>query len=305
MEVFNKDYKAVDAKSDIYTEKYFESLLNKYKDIFSTEVDDYLKKMVNGSISAVSEELNSKEGDNKEALRDFSIYRKIVIYNTYRRILSLVDRKKVKLSETSSDFRINNKVLTQNKLFDMNYQDTPFLINIYDCALVNNEVIDEEIQKQERLIKLFESEGFFDKYIYYYMSNLSIDERRKLLLPNSFSDDDLKEIEKKLNFKYEKILEVVRNNIRRKIFECKNRILTLRTLKQKKVSYDDEAKIEIMNYYNNLFMEEFGLSKEDMTIQETSEGSIEAFLDRKFLSINRTYTTSNPLLKVQNKIKYI
>lgn len=267
----------------VKTKKQLLELLKEYKGILTETMLDYLKSLINLDFSVIREYISDSD---RKALAELEIYKKVAIYNIYKR--------------------------TQN-LF--NKQDGEFIIYGNNEG---NEGLSVSTKLSDRIVKLFD----FD----YKEMHSYIDERPKVPCGfktlnigeiSLFQTCESKElIEAELD-RVRKKLEILRSernpymsqpgiiggpsstwafNHGRKVQEYKDKLEQLDSLKE--LSDEDKKEIEITGQIHDLLLEDFGLTNESFTDQSSNH-------EKDKTNLSKTLVRRMTNLTIKNHTKYI
>jgi len=147
----------------VYDKKELIDILNNYKGIFNATTIDYLNSLIELEFSVAKNYINEND---RNALSELEIYRKIAIYNIYNRAINLIDTNNITANISYKGGYIDHKNLklysNESELFsyvypNIIYQD-PFEIGEICIARKSSDVqqklfadydLDEDILNQK------------------------------------------------------------------------------------------------------------------------------------------------------------
>lgn len=275
---FNRfiDYEKVNSKEELI------KLLKGYKGILSSPIINYLNSLIELEFSVIREYIND---DNRKALSELEIYKKIAIYNIYNRALNIFEQANMKFDLSSNNSgnewlmastSINERYI---KLFDFNYMEGSIgfsskiptgykTMKIGDIKLYktleNKELREAELNRiMEELERLYDKQNPYQSY------------------PNTAGGPGAT-----WSFEHS-----------RKISELEERFTKLDN--KKELSDDDKREIEITKYINDLFLDDYGLTNKSFEIKHDS------FIDKEKSELQKILVKNVPNIKIENNIKYI
>ena len=250
--------------------KYLNHYLETYKGVLTPQMLEYLESLINLEFSVVR---NYISNDERRALSQLELYKKIAEYNIYKRALMLLNKDELRFIDNRFDFKAYYKLDTRDaNVFKYALSDKPLSydnitrnmgeISLFQVKTNDRARYDEMGLVRDRIIKAYEQISPYEKDGVLYKENDCI-----IIL------DKLKEIEK---YKME-------------LFNL-SRSRTLRN--------EDAKEIEIQNKYHDLFLEDYGLKDKDFmpTFDEKCNDE-ETYLVRK-LKYNI------PGLTINNYVRY-
>ena len=266
----NKDCKKVSTKEELI------ELLKKYKGILSDSMISYLNSLIDLEFSVVREYISNND---KEALSELEVYRKIAIYNIYNRALNIFKQKESELIISSNNEGIEGlniyASLGENncKLFDFNYMEVlkPYgykAVRIGDISLFKT--IESTEKREEELIRVMnELDRLYDEKNPYNSSH------------NVYGGPA-----SQWAFEHSKKI---------KDYEDKFNLLD----SKKELTDEDKKEIEITKRFNELLLEDYGLTNKDF-----EESNYKCFFNDK-TKLQKTLVKKIPNINIKNNIKYI
>lgn len=274
---FYNNYNKVNSKEELI------ELLKTYKGILSDSMINYLNSLIELEFSVIREYISN---ENRKALSELEIYKKIAIYNIYNRALNIFKQTNMKFNFSSNEdghewlmvsTSINERYI---KLFDFNYTEYPIGFNNkipvdYKTMKIGNiklyKTLESEELRQaelnrimEKLEKLYDEKNPYESY-----SNVSGGPGATWIFEHS-----------------------------KKIKEYEQRFTELD--KKKKLNDDDKKEIEITKYIHELFLNDYGLTNKSFEIEDDSFISV-----GKKNELQKTLAKNIPNIKIENNIKYI
>lgn len=240
-------------------------LLNEYKNILNKEILDYLNSLIELDFSCLKDYIDDNQ---RKILSNFDIYKYISIYNIYNKAINMFDNDFIKTGNNNGiQGLIISSYSSRVKIFDFDYDnklkiyrdnDIPFCtISLYK-TIESEEVKECELERIVKILKKLKEEE--DSY-------------KEGWLTDTYY---LYNLRKKI-----REYEVLFNKIDEKIDLTKEEI--------------DE--IELTNKYNQLLLEEYGLSDDDFKEEKN-------WLEESSY-LNKTLVKNKSGIKVINNIKYI
>ena len=188
---FVNNYNKINSKEELI------ELLKGYKGILSSPIINYLNSLIELEFSVIREYIND---DNRKALSELEIYKKIAIYNIYNRALNIFEQANMKFDLSSNNS--GNEWLMASTSINERY------IKLYK-TLENKELREAELNRiMEELEKLYDEQNPYQSYpntaggpgttwSFEHSRKISeLEERfKKLDNKKELSDDDKREIE--------------------------------------------------------------------------------------------------------------
>lgn len=268
-----------DINDNVNTREELIELMKVYKNILNSAMVDYLNSLINLEFSAIRDYISD---DERMALSELEVYKKIIIYNIYNRTLNLFNKSSYSLNifgnqqgNKGLDISINigdegNCV----KLFDFKYDSRdgkPIVIGNVSLfqTIENKEVVIEEIDK---LIKRLR-----DLY------NIDKTQIRRLCLLEGIT--------------YAQWI----CRYKQEIVECEKMLKLLRS--KRELTDEENKEIEITRQFNTLILEDYGLNDKHFKLE--SDAPFIAF-DENAANLQKTLVLKKvPNIVVLNNIKYI
>jgi len=129
----------------------FKNYVQEYSGTLTPEIIDYLNSLINLEISALNQETIS-EGEMSK-LYELSLYRKIVIYNIYNRILNVFENSSnnFNIEISSQGLNVYGKNQEKNKYDIFNYWPNEFGIS----TIVLQQTVIDSAKRQEQIDRLY------------------------------------------------------------------------------------------------------------------------------------------------------
>ena len=239
-----------------------------YSSLFNPAIVSYLDSLLNLEFSVVRDYISEEE---RNMLSSHKIYNEISIYNIYYRAFNI--------------FCLDNN---KDSISIFNYNYPIFLLNVY-CSF---------FEKRFPIFR-FNVNNNFESTISLYKGVIS-DERRDAELERIFNK--LIKLSDEKN-PYYSDPDVYGGPATNWYFSHESSIKTYNDLFEKMCSSDgvsDEEKkqIELVNYFHELLLEDYGLKDENFQLENNSSYSDESLL-------NQTLVKRKSKIKIKNTIKYI
>lgn len=271
-------YRMYDNWNKVSSKEELLKLLNNYSGILNKGIINYLKSLINLEFSVIKDYISDTE---RISLSELEIYKKIAIYNIYNKAISLFseDDKIVVSGNNDGLERLTiYKTLSEKriKLFDFNYSEgnNSFKERIpkgYRTTRIGNVTLFKSIDNADKreaeltrvmniLDKLYEEEN-----PYSYNSNVYGGPAANWSYNHCQKIKEYEELFKELDEK-------------------------------KELSEDEKKEIEITSKYNELLLNDFGLTNNDFNTQNEFGNRSE---------LNKKYIKTLPNLTIVNNIKYL
>ena len=267
--MINDDWNKVNTKKQLL------ELLMKYKGILTENMVDYLESLINLEISVIREYISDSD---RKALAELEIYKKVAIYNIYKRAQNLFKKQEGEFvtygnNKGNEGLSVLAKLSDRNvKLFNFDYKEIHSYIgenpkiprgfktlNIGEVSLFqtceSKELREAEIDKVRKTLKML----------------------RGLRNPYGIQPGIIGGPGPIWEFKHG-----------RKVQEYKEKLEQL----ESRLNDEDKKEIEITSHIHDLLLEDFGLTNED-------------FIEKDKTNLNKTLVRKMPNLTITNHIKYI
>lgn len=273
-----------DKNNFISTKEELIELLKKYKGILNSSIIEYLNYLIELEFSVIKDYIGEEE---RLALSELELYKKIAIYNIYNRALNIFNTSAYSFNIFGNDE--GNKGLSVS----INIGNTENSIRLFEYSCVEPKVIVPNDYKSKNMgnISLFrtiESKTLIEAEI------SRIKECLKYLY-----DLDESQIRRKCFLEGYDYAYLVSQN-KQQIADYEKKLVELTS--RGSLTDDEKREIEITGKFNTLFLEDYGLT--NMFLEEEKEDSVGDNEDKtklkKSLVIKRI-----PNLIVSNNIKYI
>lgn len=120
------------------------SILSSYDKIFSKEILDYINALVYLEISILEKGYLSDK--SIEALTGLEPFRKIAIYNIFKRLILLMEKEGIKVQDKNNCF--GGIHLRLNTNYFSNILNFSFTTNQYSTIILNETIIDESVRNK-------------------------------------------------------------------------------------------------------------------------------------------------------------
>jgi len=270
--------------SKIYTSEALYEMLNNYKGILTSPIIDYLNSLIELDFSVIRDYIDSND---RMALSELEVYKRIAVYNIYNRALSIFKQNGNNLYISGKDFdslQIYAK-LESGKMFELfrfDYQESPtyFQNKIpsgYKTMKIGDITLFQTLESQElreaELLRVMEK-----------LDSLYDEENPYTSHPGAFGgpashwilehSEEIRKYEKKF-----------------KQLDSKNEL-----------SDEEKMEIEITKQFNNLLLEDYGLT--DKSFEEENRQPL-SFTREETSELKKTLIKKMPSITIKNNIKYI
>ncbi len=275
-----------DNQNKINTKKELFELLKKYKGILTDSMISYLNSLINLEFSVIKDYI----GDNdRVALSELEVYKRIAIYNIYNRALKIIKNNAAELSIFSNKDIIEGlnvySSLGKNRnciLFNFNYHNDPMNLRTkipsgYKTMKIGNislfQTIESKEQMEAELMRVMsELERLYDEKNPYHSRLNTIGGPAQL-----WAFEHTRKIEE---------------------YEEKFNLLS----SKKELTDEDKKEIEITKKFHQLLLEDYGLTNKDFE-EENSQQFLD--FDRENTKSHKTLIRKMPNINIKNNIKYI
>lgn len=272
-------------KSPLLSKEELKLLLERYKEILSKEIIEYLDSIIELEYSVIKDNPSIK---NKEVLTELSIYRYASIYNIYNRSIKLIKDKNIPLETNSFDKPIDGR---------------------------DNTLIFTFMTKSKKRIKVFEYDYNHDSPNknkipeYYYNRNLGAISLFQTLESKEQREKEINHIleileylydKKYPNVSFEKADILIEHNTRiediLKINDLEKRFTELDS--KRNLTEEEYEEIAITNDVARILLEDMALTEKDFEDEDNLDGKKNTYLEK-------TKIRKSPNLIITKKIKYI
>lgn len=268
----------------INTREELVKLLKGYKGILANNMIDYLNSLIELEFSVIKEYIKD---DDRKALSELEIYKRIAIYNIYNRVQNLFNQQNGEFiiygnNDGYEGLNVSAKLSDRNvKLFDFDYKEihssgwnTPRVpsgfktLNIGDISLF--QTLESKELREAELDKVMTTlERLYDE------RNPYSSRRGVIGGPGS-------------NWEFDHAMDI--EEYEKKFIELDSK---------KELSDEDKREIEITSQIHNLLLEDYGLTNKDF-----EEENKLAFASSESL-LKKTLVKKQPNLTITNHIKYM
>ena len=258
-------------------------LLKTYRGILSNPMQDYLNSLIELEFSVIRDYIKDED---REALSELEVYKKVAIYNIYNRALTLFKKQEMQFNISGNEngfesLNISTPLNDKNiRLFHFNYSENRSL---------NDKIPDEYktmIIGTVNLYQTLESKELREKELNRVMNKLEMlydahnpypSPRKKIGGPSQqWNREHSLEIDK-----YEKMFTELDN--------------------KKELTDEDKREIEITDEIYNLLLEDYGLTKENFEeVRSRAKFGFESYSN-----LQKTLVKKEPNLTITTSIKYI
>lgn len=211
-----------------------QELLKRYDDTLNKATLEYLNRLIELEFSVIKDNISFQK---KENLIELELYRKIVIYNIYNRVLKLFQEEELNLNSNNGDEihilkRFDDKDID---LFRFNYDLKANKVLEITLFQTIEESLEERAQKVNYIIGILER----------------LQQEKNSFNPKGNVEKDILDL--KLDYErriahYEKMLNELN--------------------KKRQLTETDRVILENSQYYYGLLLEEFGLTKEELASEK-------------------------------------
>lgn len=235
----------------INTKEQLINILNQYRGILNNSMIEYLESLINLEFSVVRDNISD---DDRYALSELEVYKRIAMYNIYKRALIIFKKNEDEIKIFGNKEGVNglylcSSIVNDNKLFEFDYEEGLMFFNDdlpSDCKImtIGN-------------ISLFQSVGSKE------FREIELEKVNKELirLNNEKNPSHLSEMPDTGRLRSGGDFPFWANEHRQKIEACKRRYELLRA--KKELTDKDRKEIEITQKYYKLFLEDYGLTDDD------------------------------------------
>ena len=253
----------------ISTKEEMLKLLYNYKEIFSSNIYNYLYSLIDLEYSAIN---NNIDINIIDALSNIELYKKIVIYNIYNRALLLAKKIQEELLIKNNKDNLEGIILycenkdKKIKLYEFNYEDinrkktnvsSEYKTKHIGNIILHKTIYDKELREKELLLtncKLQELYNSNNNYYNEYNNYIKIKE-------------------------YEEYTTKLKNEL------TTNNLFEIATTEK----------------IYNLFLKEYNLSESDFTYMPNQKEKY----GNNILVLNKKIASKNPIINIKSNIKYI
>lgn len=244
-------------------------LLNKYNGILTDPVISYLNSLIDLEFSVIRDCIDKND---RTALSELEIYKKIAMYNIYNRALNLFKQNDSELTISGNDegiegLKVYSKIGDRNLiLFDYDYKDSIGNLSLFKTIESKEQREAELTRVMSKLEKLYD-----EKNPYHSSANTYGGPASQWVFDHA---KRIKEYEDKYN-------------------ELDSK---------KELTEEDKKEIEITNKYHELLLEDYGLTNKDFE-DETNLHVLD--FSREITNLHKTLVKKMPCTNIKNNIKYI
>ncbi len=286
---FDNDLNKISSKEELII------LLEKYKNCLQKPIIDYLESLIEIEFSVIKENIGN---DERIALSELEVYKKIAIYNIYNHAFRLATQNGYNIVTSLGGLSIYPSVERESpQLYNFDCQDYSLLdksfeipkdyktmqigeIHLYH-SIENGQMRERERERiSYELQKLYTYKEICDVQINNCSHDLLSHTFGLVVPPNSY--------------------KVIENERKIKAYENK-----LQELNQKKEITEKSAwEIEITNDFYYLLLEEYGLTNESF-VEEKHQNLIDALNKKEKTNLRKTRVKKMPNINIYEETKYI
>lgn len=274
-------------KSSLLSKEELKLLLERYKEILSKEIIEYLDSLIELEFSVIKDNTTIK---NKEIITELSIYRYASIYNIYNRSIKLIKENNLPIEinrfDKSIDVRensLNLSFVTRSKKrinvfeYDYNYH-SPYRNKIPEYYYNRNlggitiyQTLESKEQREKEINLISEKlKNLYDRYV-----SCRVFVEEEIIGYDSFYESTIKT-----------------DQLERRFTELDSK---------KEVTEEEKEEIEITNYVAKIILDDMGLKEEDFI--EDKEDLFN--MSKEFTNLEEIKVKKLPNLEIKRKIKYI
>ena len=273
----NNNWNRVNTKEELL------ELLKTYRGILSNPMQDYLNSLIELEFSVIRDYIKDED---REALSELDVYKKVAIYNIYNRALTLFKKQEMQFNISGNEEGFE-RLYVSTRLSDRN-------VSLFDFYYGERRSFNDKIPDEYKtmiigsisLSKTLESKELREKELNRVMNKLEMLYDAKNPYPSS---------RKKIGgpssqWRYEHSIEIKKYEDMFTELDSK-----------KELTDEDKREIEITNEIYNLLLEDYGLTKD--SFEEVKSRAKFGF--ESYSNLQKKLVKRQPNLTITTDIKYI